>query len=1197
MFQKRTLLFIIGLLFFMSVWAESFVVVSNADSGPGTLREALQNAASNGATSQDIITFNISDQSLSGRTINLQSELPAVTGNLVIDGSSQPSSSIGITGARIILQLNKFIADFCFLTIKNVSDVEIYGLCFFKPSSINSIETTSIYFNKCKNLTIGKPGKGNYFVGTYMAISSRINKLTESYTSTDTSSFLSVQSNIFGLSSNGDTRDLSNIFQNTSFDVNVFGLFLINVYNVQIGGSQSSEGNSIFAATSIYYDTDISTGNGYLNIKGNNIGLNYQGIFDAPVGKTPTPSKIVITPRSSDARLEMKNNNIGGEIAVEGLTSDAYIQSNKIIGTNTAGIGDTERQNYPQFRTVRLIASVNTIFFGGDNPSDGNDISLFKYDLSGGLVGEIGLGASYTGLAGTGVLIRNNSLHCNTSEGSGMVSGPQLLPINYTNENSIAWVRIDSTGNNFVRGQAAANSRIDLYLDDECRACEGKQMIGTTIAASDGSWNFTGNFTGVVVATSKLNQNNHTRGFSIPQIYSNNVKIQYPTCGKSNGSIKGLVMSGGDNCEWRYSPDADFSHSVMIATTLEISDLKAGYYWVMAKLGNTCYGWKAIFHMPDYTPVVRSQKVRITNTTCGSANGSIKGITVDFSNYCRLEWRNSAGTVVGTSLDLINILPGNYKFFAIDTILGGGCIDSSTIFSVGNQLGPSVNINTVLLTNASCGNSNGSIINMQISNATGALYFRWEDSSHNLVGNSVDLTNVKAGFYRLKFKDGGACDTITTPFFTINNTGLIEVDSNAIKIKPSACDNNNGGISNMKITGGSSYEWRSLTSGLIISTTIDIGGLGPGNYQLLIKNNFGCSLLLPVMSVPSATFIPLNVTGYVVKDATCELDNGIIHHLTYDGRSSGYSFEWINGTGLRMGTTDSLANLPADVYRLFASDSNKCIKEIFTTNIKRIPKPVFDSSLLNITNDSCNQSQGSIKLLKLKNLAGPTAFEWIDGTGQIAGIGNDLSSVKSGTYSLKVTDAYTCILSSKPFMIRDEQVKQPDPVYVDTIIARNSPAYLYVKNFNPGNYFLYNSSGSTIPLMQNTSGNFTLTSLSADSDFYIEYKKGSCYSSRVKVSIKVVDETILSIPNSFSPNNDGINDFFNIRVTGFFTLKELRIYTRAGNEIFSTTSISRLWDGRLNGKNVPAGTYYYILKGSDIYGKPILRTGSITVLY
>lgn len=85
--------------------------------------------------------------------------------------------------------------------------------------------------------------------------------------------------------------------------------------------------------------------------------------------------------------------------------------------------------------------------------------------------------------------------------------------------------------------------------------------------------------------------------------------------------------------------------------------------------------------------------------------------------------------------------------------------------------------------------------------------------------------------------------------------------------------------------------------------------------------------------------------------------------------------------------------------------------------------------------------------------------------------------------------------------------------------------------------------------------------------------------------------------NTFTPNGDGKNDLFLIKLNPAIKLGHMRIYTSWGAEIFDTTSATQAWDGTYNGKKMPVGTYYWILDGYDTYlNKPIKQSGSVTII-
>ncbi len=71
------------------------------------------------------------------------------------------------------------------------------------------------------------------------------------------------------------------------------------------------------------------------------------------------------------------------------------------------------------------------------------------------------------------------------------------------------------------------------------------------------------------------------------------------------------------------------------------------------------------------------------------------------------------------------------------------------------------------------------------------------------------------------------------------------------------------------------------------------------------------------------------------------------------------------------------------------------------------------------------------------------------------------------------------------------------------------------------------------------------------------------------------------IPNVFSPNSDGTNDFFRIPGIEGFPNSRLEIYNRWGSVVFQDQDYKGGWDGRINGTPVSDGSYFYVLYRSD----------------
>lgn len=67
------------------------------------------------------------------------------------------------------------------------------------------------------------------------------------------------------------------------------------------------------------------------------------------------------------------------------------------------------------------------------------------------------------------------------------------------------------------------------------------------------------------------------------------------------------------------------------------------------------------------------------------------------------------------------------------------------------------------------------------------------------------------------------------------------------------------------------------------------------------------------------------------------------------------------------------------------------------------------------------------------------------------------------------------------------------------------------------------------------------------------------------------------IPNAFTPNGDGINDYYNIIRSGNYPSNTLKIYNHLGQLVYETTGYANQWGGiGNNGKKVPQGSYFYI---------------------
>ncbi|MBU2046274.1 MAG: gliding motility-associated C-terminal domain-containing protein, partial [Bacteroidetes bacterium] len=83
------------------------------------------------------------------------------------------------------------------------------------------------------------------------------------------------------------------------------------------------------------------------------------------------------------------------------------------------------------------------------------------------------------------------------------------------------------------------------------------------------------------------------------------------------------------------------------------------------------------------------------------------------------------------------------------------------------------------------------------------------------------------------------------------------------------------------------------------------------------------------------------------------------------------------------------------------------------------------------------------------------------------------------------------------------------------------------------------------------------------------------------------------IPNTFTPNGDGVNDTWSIKYLDSYPSSTIKIFNRYGIDVFKADRYTEPWDGRLNGVDLPTGTYYYIITANN---GSLKYTGSVLLV-
>lgn len=98
-----------------------------------------------------------------------------------------------------------------------------------------------------------------------------------------------------------------------------------------------------------------------------------------------------------------------------------------------------------------------------------------------------------------------------------------------------------------------------------------------------------------------------------------------------------------------------------------------------------------------------------------------------------------------------------------------------------------------------------------------------------------------------------------------------------------------------------------------------------------------------------------------------------------------------------------------------------------------------------------------------------------------------------------------------------------------------------------------------------------------------------------EVCLEITDDFTVYIPNSFTPNNDGLNDEFLVYGTGV-TNTSMQIFNRWGELLFSSQDYTQGWDGRYKGQLCEGGTYTYVFKYTGLNRKKYTKSGGITLV-
>lgn len=100
-------------------------------------------------------------------------------------------------------------------------------------------------------------------------------------------------------------------------------------------------------------------------------------------------------------------------------------------------------------------------------------------------------------------------------------------------------------------------------------------------------------------------------------------------------------------------------------------------------------------------------------------------------------------------------------------------------------------------------------------------------------------------------------------------------------------------------------------------------------------------------------------------------------------------------------------------------------------------------------------------------------------------------------------------------------------------------------------------------------------------------------SDAIVITLAPASSCIVNVPNTITPNDDGINDVWNIAAIQNYPFCTVNVYTRYGVLVYKSTGYPKAWNGTYNGNKLPVGTYYYII---DLKNGQKPLSGFLTIL-
>jgi gliding motility-associated-like protein len=364
-------------------------------------------------------------------------------------------------------------------------------------------------------------------------------------------------------------------------------------------------------------------------------------------------------------------------------------------------------------------------------------------------------------------------------------------------------------------------------------------------------------------------------------------------------------------------------------------------------------------------------------------------------------------------------------------------------------------------------------------------------------------------------------------------------------------------------TGAIYYTWdgafgsghkTNLSAGLHTTTVTDLNGcVAELEYELQEPEVLECN-----------TIITSDYNGYSVP---CPgLSNGTAA-ASANGGVGPYQFIWSNNEAAPINQSLSVNDSWVKIY-----DANNCL----TSCSFEVTEPTAIQCNFNIISDTCQLEVGRIEALPSGGVPG-YATEWTYQSQNMNQSQLYLEQLPKGQYALTLTDANGC---EKFFEMDVNEIPaanislnlSPTPFCSDIPITFSVGSD---KNILQWNWIFDNGTASTMaePTVEFLDEGIHQVELAVVDEHHCPVEETFEFDLQLALT--------LYIPNSFTPNNDGINDVFGAEGLGIDEF-EMKIYDRWGEVIFESHDLAERWTGNFKGGDyfTEIGVYHYVVKVS-----------------